>query len=75
MDFGDKNQVISAISNFTVLKFFEKFDNPFSHLVTCFLRVTVSMMCQSQGRTISSSFTINWNMYYDTACNDIATKP
>ena len=37
------------------------------YLVTCFLRVRVSLLCWSQGRTISSSFTnyigINWNMY------------
>ena len=34
--------------------------NIFSHvfiLVTCFLRVTISLLCRSQGRTISAPFT------------------
>ena len=39
----------------------------FLDLVTCFLRVTVSLPCQSEGLTFSFPFTnklaINWNMY------------
>ena len=39
----------------------------YTYLVACFLRVTVSLLCRSQGRTISFPFTdnigINWNMY------------
>ena len=38
------------------------------YLVACFLRDTVSLLCRSQGRTISSSF-INWNMYLLYSCN------
>ena len=43
-----------------ILKFFEKFDQSFSHVFifgNMFLRVTVQLLCRSQGRTISSLFT------------------
>ena len=40
--------------------------------ITCFPRVAVSLLCRSQGRTISSPFSnyigIIWNTF-DTACN------
>ena len=42
-------------------------DIMFLYLLTCFLRVTVSLLCRSQARTISSPFAnqivINWNIY------------
>ena len=52
--FGDKNRVNSRNFNVTIQKFSEKFDDQFSHVFkfpTCFLRVTVSLQCCSQGRT------------------------
>ena len=53
---------LRAVSQFTsnssnskarILKFFEKFDHPVSHVfITCFSSVMVSLLCWSRGRTI-----------------------
>ena len=48
-------KVNSCNGNDAILKFPEKLDLPFLHvfiLVTCFLRVTVLLLCWSQGQTI-----------------------
>ena len=49
------------------------------YLVTCFVRVTVSLLCRSQGRTISSPSTnkrgINWNKYLWYSNETDWTKP
>ena len=60
-----------------ILKFSEKFHHQFSHflyLVTCFLRIMVSLLCRSQRRTILSPFTKLdrdklEHVFFDTACN------
>ena len=51
----------------------------FLYLVTCLLRVTVSVLCRSQGPTVSSPFTnsigINCNMcIFDTQCEGHSNK-
>ena len=59
-NFVDRNLVNSSNFNAMILKFSEKFDyHRFSrvlNLVTCSLRVMVSLLCRSKGRTISSPF-------------------
>ena len=41
----------------------------FLYLVTCFLRVMISMLCRSQGQTISSPLLKLDTSFYDTACS------
>ena len=58
--FGDNNRVNSSNFNATILKLSENSTIYFCmclYLVTCSLGVTVSLLCRSQGRTISSPFT------------------
>ena len=64
-----------------LMRFADKFNHPFSHvlyLVTCFLRVAISLLCRSQTQTISSPFTnyigINLNMYLVTQLSSIWAK-
>ena len=51
VNFGDQNWLNSSNFNETIPKYSEKFDHPFRtffYLVTCFLRVTVSLLCRLQ---------------------------
>ena len=69
----------------TTLRFSEKFDHTiclFLYLVICLLRVTVSLLCRSQARIISSPVTnnvdilTNWNLYHTSGTYNrhMATK-
>ena len=81
-----QTRVLCGHSGYTILNFFQmpRFSNflrnltihfrMFLYLVTCFLRVTVLLLCRSQDWAISSPFTNLIGIYigtciYDTACN------